>query len=35
MLKKNKNHWKIEGYTILFDTDELVQEYNNLINELQ
>lgn len=35
MLKENKNHWKIEGDTILFDTDELVQEYNNLINELQ
>lgn len=33
-LTNNASNWEIEGDTILFDTDELVNQYNDYINEL-
>lgn len=32
-LVENKNAWKVEGDTIVFDTNELVDQYNNLLLE--
>lgn len=32
-LVENKNAWEIEGDTIVFDTNELVDQYNNLLLE--
>lgn len=32
-LVENKNAWEVEGDTIVFDTNELVDQYNNLLLE--
>ena len=32
-LVENKNSWEVEGDTIVFDTNELVDQYNNLLLE--
>lgn len=32
-LVENKNAWEVEGDTIVFDTNELVEQYNNLLLE--
>ena len=33
-LRENKDSWEIENGTILFETDELVSEYNTLVDSL-
>ena len=33
-LTNNASNWEIEGDTILFSNDELVNEYNGYINEI-
>lgn len=35
MLKENKGNWEMQGDNIMFETDELIDEYNSLISELQ
>ncbi len=35
LLSENKDSWKIEGDTIVFSTDSLSQEYNNLLDNLK
>ena len=35
LLSENKDSWKIEGDTIVFSTDSLSQEYNNLLANLK
>ena len=32
-LVEKKNAWEVEGATIVFDTNELVDQYNNLLLE--
>ncbi len=35
MLKENKDNWTIQNDTIMFYSNELLQQYNSLVNELQ
>lgn len=35
MLKENKDNWIIQNDTIMFYSNELLQQYNSLVNELQ
>ena len=33
-LKENSGSWEIQNDMIVFSTNELIDEYNNLVNEL-
>ena len=35
LLKNNKGNWTIENNQIMFNSNQLVQQYNGLLNELQ